>query len=175
MIYVYLVAFASGLLLAVRLMFFGAERRRQRRPDGLPVRWSEPAGVAFLIMFGVVGYLLTRHALLDAAASAATAGVLALVWAAIIARFAVWIARRPVEQESDDPRFALQGRVGTVTAAIPAAGTGEIRFLDGGVERVSAARTVDGATAAEGTEVCIDRVDDGVAVVELWSSVETRL
>ena len=69
MIYLYLAAFLSGLLLTVRLMFFGAERRRLR-PNVTPLRRSEPAAVAFLVMFGVSGYLLTRHGPLGALMSA---------------------------------------------------------------------------------------------------------
>ena len=34
----YVVAFITGLLLAVRIMFFGAERRRPRAGDALPLR-----------------------------------------------------------------------------------------------------------------------------------------
>ena len=56
----YLITFIAGLLLAVRIMFFGAERRAGRSADALPLRRSEPAIAAFLVMFGVAGYLLTR-------------------------------------------------------------------------------------------------------------------
>ena len=48
MLYLYLVSFFAGLLLAVRLMFFGAERRRIPSPEALPLRRWEPAVVAFL-------------------------------------------------------------------------------------------------------------------------------
>ena len=44
--YLFVAAFVSGLLLAVRLIFFGAERRRQRLADVMPLRRSEPAIVA---------------------------------------------------------------------------------------------------------------------------------
>jgi hypothetical protein len=59
---VYLIGFCLGLLLGVRIMFFGAERRRGPKTEGMPLRRSEPAAAAFLVMFGVAGYLLTRPA-----------------------------------------------------------------------------------------------------------------
>jgi hypothetical protein len=37
------------------------------------------------------------------------------------------------------------------------------------------ARTIDGSAIAAGEEVCIERLDDGVAFVELWAIVEQRL
>ena len=61
MTYLFLAAFIAGLLLGVRVMFFGAERRQRRSADALPLRRSEPAIVGFLLMFGVAGYLLTRR------------------------------------------------------------------------------------------------------------------
>ena len=100
MTFLFLAAFIAGLLLGVRVMFFGAERRRLQPADAMPLRRSEPAIVGFLLMFGVAGYLLTRH--------------------------------------------------GTVSG--PA-----------------------GIAIAEGQEVCIERVEDEVAFVELWAIVEQRL
>lgn len=174
MLYLYLVAFVAGLLLAVRLMFFGAERRRQR-PDISPLRRSEPAVVGFLVMFGVAGYLLTRAAVLAPLASAGAAVVLGLVWAAIVARLAIVTARVRPAHDPDDPRFVLQGHVGVVTGAIPEHGTGIISFDDGSGVRTSMARSIDDGPIDAGLEVCIERIDEGVAFVELWSQVEARL
>ena len=66
MTFLFLAAFIAGLLLGVRVMFFGAERRRLRPADAMPLRRSEPAIVGFLLMFGVAGYLLTRHGTMSA-------------------------------------------------------------------------------------------------------------
>jgi hypothetical protein len=52
MTYLFLASFIAGLLLGVRVMFFGAERRQRIRPTRLPLRRSEPAIVGFLLMFG---------------------------------------------------------------------------------------------------------------------------
>jgi hypothetical protein len=175
MVYLFLAAFIAGLLLSVRVMFFGAERRRLRPADAMPLRRSEPAVIAFLVMFGVAGYLLTRHGTMSAAAGSGVALLLGLVWAAIITRVAVATARVQPEHDPDDPRYVLQGHVALVSAAIPSAGEGTITFTDGGVQRTVRARAIDDSAIAQGEEVCIERLDEGVAYVELWAIVEQRL
>jgi len=174
MLYLYLVAFIAGLLLAVRVMFFGAERRRQR-PDVIPLRRSEPAGVGFLVMFGLAGYLFTRYSSFGTAESIMAAAVLGAAWAWIVARMAIAMARVTPEHDPDDPRFALQGHVATVSSSIPAGGAGTIAFADAQGQRTCAARSIDDRPLDNGVEVCIERIEDGVAFVEAWSVVESRL
>lgn len=174
MLYLYLVSFIAGLLLAVRLMFFGAERRRQR-PDRIPLRRSEPAAVAFLLMFGVAGYLIARRTGLGTWPGAGLAALLGVAWAALIARVAIAMARVTPQHDPDDPRYVLQGHVGLVTEAIPENQAGMITFQDATGSHVTAARSIDGHAIGAGLEVCIERIVDGVAFVELWSLVEARL
>jgi hypothetical protein len=171
----YVVAFITGLLLAVRIMFFGAERRRPRAGDPLPLRRWEPAVSAFLIMVGVAGYLLTRPGRLSAVGGAGAALVLGAVWAALITRLAIATARVRPEHDPDDPRYVLQGHVAVVAAAIPADGEGTITYGEAGAPHHLRARSIDGLSIEEGVEVCIERVDDDVAFVERWALVEARL
>jgi membrane protein implicated in regulation of membrane protease activity len=179
MTYLFLAAFIAGLLLAVRIMFFGAERRKRAlaAADPMPLRRSEPAGVAFLVMFGVAGYLLTRHGTLSGAAGAGVAALLGVAWAALVVRVAIAMARVQPEHDPDDPRYQLQGHVAIVTAAIPGGGEGEgtITYVDGASRRTCRARAIDGTAIAEDLEVCIERVEDGIAFVERWELVEARL
>jgi hypothetical protein len=175
MSYLFLAAFIAGLLLAVRVMFFGAERRRLRPTDAMPLRRSEPAIIAFLVMFGVAGYLLTRRGTVSPAAGAGIAALLGLVWAFIVTRIAMATARLQPEHDPDDPRYVLQGHVAVVSAAIPAEGEGAITLAEAGTPRRVRARTIDGSAIAEGEEVCIERIEDEVAYVELWAIVEQRL
>ena len=79
------------------------------------------------------------------------------------------------EQDPDDPRYALQGHVALVSTPIPSDGEGQIIISDAGANRTIRARTIDGSAIAEGEEVCIERVEDEVAFVELWAIVEQRL
>jgi len=175
MSYVFLAAFIVGLLLGVRLMFFGAERRRPAERTDLPLRRSEPAIVAFLVMFGVAGYLLTRHGAMSPGAGTATALLLGVAWAGVVTRIAIATARLQPEHDPDDPRYLLQGHVALVTAAIPAGGEGVITLQDGASSRALRARTLDESSVPEGQEVCIERVDADVAYVEPWAAVEARL
>jgi hypothetical protein len=172
---VFLIAFIAGLLLAVRIMFFGAERRRAHAADAMPLRRSEPAVSAFLVMFGVAGYLLTRADRLSPLGGTGAALVLGALWAAVVTRLAVAAARVQPEHDPDDPRYVLQGHVAMVTTTIPPDGEGSIAYGAGGGRRSLRARSIDRQAIGEGSEVCIERVDDGVAVVELWALVEARL
>lgn len=174
MTYLFLASFIAGLLLGVRLMFYGAERKRKPNPAALPLRRSEPAVVGFLVMFGVLGYLLTR----SGAGSSVTALLVALpagaIFAAVVTWLAIQTARVQPEHDPDDPRYVLQGRVGVVTVSIPEGGEGMIRYEEGAGTTVPA-RNIDGGAISEGEEVCIERVEDGIAHVELWRLVEQRL
>ena len=171
---VFLVTFITGLLLAVRIMFFGAERRRPRA-DILPLRRSEPAVSAFLIMFGVAGYLLTRPGRLSTASGVGAAITLGALWAALVTRLAIATARVQPEHDPDDPRYVLQGHVAVVVSSIPPDGEGMIAHGDAAAPRTLRARSIDGQPIDDGVEVCIERVDDGVALVERWALVEARL
>ena len=172
---VYLIAFIAGLLLAVRIMFFGAERRRARSIDGMPLRRSEPAISAFLVMFGVAGYLLTRPGRLSAGGGAVAALALGALWAGFVTRLAIATARVQPEHDPDDPRFALQGHVAVVLVDIPPDGAGTIVLGEADERRSLAARAIDGQAIGAGLEVCIERVEGGVAFVEPWAVVEARL
>src|SRR5437764_6423288 len=142
MTYLFLAAFIAGLLLGVRVMFFGAERRRLQSADALPLRRSEPAIVGFLLMFGVAGYLLTRRGAVSTAAGIGIATLLGLAWAVLVTRLAVATARVQPEHDPDDPRFILQGHVALVSAPIPSDGEGAITYAEDGAQRSVRARTI---------------------------------
>ena len=173
--YVFLVALIAGLLLGVRLMFFGAERRRPATHAELPLRRWEPAMIGFLVMFGIAGYLLTRHGTMGPGSGTATALLLGVAWAGVVTRVAIATARVQPEHDPEDPRYILQGHVAVVTSAIPAGGEGSIAIEEGSRSRSLRARTIDDSGVPAGQEVCIERVDDDVAYVEPWAAVEARL
>lgn len=172
---VFLAAFIGGVLLAVRLMFYGAERRPRHSTDTLPLRRWEPAIISFLVVFGVAGYVVTRNNRLSASTGGFTAAAVGVICAVILTRLAIAAARFQPEHDPDDVRFLLQGRVGVVTAPIPCAGEGMISYDSGAAPASLRAREIDGGAVATGVEICIDHLDGGVAVVELWARVEARL
>jgi hypothetical protein len=173
--YLFLASFIGGLLLAVRIMFFGAERRRIRAVDTLPLRRSEPAIASFLVMFGAAGYLLTRRGALSPLPGTAIAIGLGALWALLVTRLAIATARIKPEHDPDDPRYSLQGQVAFVTMAIPAGGEGTVTFADGIERRTFRARATDERAIDDGLEVCIERVENEIAFVEPWAVVEARL
>ncbi|MGZ5232610.1 MAG: NfeD family protein [Burkholderiales bacterium] len=173
--YLFLVPFIGGLLLAVRLMFFGAERRRLKQVNTFPLRRSEPAIVAFLLMFGIAGYLMAQHGGFAPMLDVLVAAGVGIFFAAIITWLAVATARIQPEHDPEDPRFTLQGHIGVVTVAIPANGKGMIRYEASGTVVTIQARDIAHGAIAAGEEICIERLEDNIAYVERWALVEARL
>jgi membrane protein implicated in regulation of membrane protease activity len=176
---VFVASLIAGLLLAVRAMLLGVERRRM--PLGTPapltpsIRFSTPVLSAFATAFGAAGYMLTRPGRMGAA----TGTIVALLIGTAAGTYAVRLVRRAAafvpEHDPDDPRYVLQGHVATVTAPIGRNGDGEITYVVEGARHTVRARGLDGTTADRGVEVVIERIEDNVAYVEPWLEVEKRL
>lgn len=173
---VYLACFIGGLLWAVRIMIRGVERPREEHPRGeRSFRLSPPVLSSLLIVFGLLGYILSRRQVGTAATDVLVSAVVAAVAAVITARLVRdWWKVTP-EHETDDERFVLQGHVARVTKAITADVEGEVAFEIGREQRVFRARGLDHAALAAGSEVVIERIEDEIAYVEAWAEVEKRL
>ncbi len=172
--------FLSGLLLAVRVMFFGVQKRVD--DEHLNHRRWPLALAAFLAVAGAMLY--TR-------ADRVTAGwILAVALAATMAGVGAWVlvqrsAAIPSTDPEDDPRYRFQGHVARVVQAIEASGggvpNGRIAFNFDGRRHEFDARWSPEAdlgpqpAAAVDTEVVIEFVDGDVAFVEPWAVVEKRL
>jgi membrane protein implicated in regulation of membrane protease activity len=181
----YLAALLTGLVLGVYAMIRGVERVGSgRSPEldalGRPVgsarmALTAPTVGAFATVFGITGYLLWRYSQLAIPAQLAVA-IFAAVLGAILATRAVarW-ATQAAKQDVVDERYLLQGHPAEVVAAIASAGSGEIAYMVGGKRYAVSAQSLDGTPVAVGTEVVIDRVENGVAYVEPWAQVEQRL
>lgn len=183
----FLASFVVGLLVAVRVMFFGIERPAHPAPAAtVPatprIRFSYAALAAFALLFGVVGYLLVRGGAASGVAFA-IAVIVGIVGAFLAGWGAAAWARVLPEHDVEDPRYVLQGHPARVTAAIAPDRDGEIVYEIGDERRTARARLVEDADAPEGgdssvavgTEVVIERIDDDVAYVEPWLQVEKRL
>ncbi len=163
----------AGLLVGVVAMLRGIDRKARH---GAWVKYLNlPTVGAAAALFGIVGYPLAKYSSLGTAAILATAGAAAIAAAsgmvALIAGWAVPSAALHVE----DPRYALQGHPARVSQDIAMAGVGEIVFeLDGAHHAVQAVG-LEGASIAAGTEVAIERIENGIAYVELWSNIEREL
>jgi hypothetical protein len=166
-----------GLLISVYAMLHGTVRKGHE-PGAIrfPMAgFNTPVIGAALIAFGAVGYLATKYYQLDtisilvAALIAATAG-----WIGMTVLMARWALRGSLNDPHEEIE-ELQGTVATVTRAISPTDLGEISYSFRGSPTLMAARSIAGDAVATGTEVVIDRIEHGVADVELWSVVEQRL
>jgi hypothetical protein len=176
MILLYVTSFLSGTLLGVRLLFFGAGRRivagTGRRTS---LRIWEPFGISASVLFGVSGYALRARASLSHGLTLIAAVGIAAVGALLVTGLAIATVSSRKIQSPDDARFNLQGLVGTVTLEIPANGVGQIRFEIDGIPSLISARNFLAGGLERGEDVCIERIEEGVAYVERWALVEERL
>jgi membrane protein implicated in regulation of membrane protease activity len=187
---VFVTTFIAGLLLGVRVMLHGVERPAPP-PDRAPHEvagghdpTTEPSPLlnaqnvaAFLVTFGGVGSALVRSSGLAlgaafAVALLAAAGAVALS-TTLLAAWALPSARREVV----DDRYLLQGHPATVTRSLggEASAEGEITYESDGQQWTVPARSWDGVPIPSGEDVVIERFEGGVAYVEAWAQVETRL
>jgi len=171
----YLASFIGGLLLAVRIMTHGVERAREDHPTGdRSFRLSTPVLVSFTMLFGSLGYVLSRRGVAQSVA-APTAALLGIAGSIVVARLVKrWWAVVP-EHDVDDERYVLQGQLARVTKSIGPDVDGEVAFEFGGDHKRLRARGAIGGAIAADTDVVIERVEADVAYVEAWSDVEKRL
>lgn len=178
--YLFLATFIVGLVLGVHVMMHGVERVQSALPvrplpDGrYPASAVRPAVAGFLSLFGLLGYLAHRDRdglWLPGLAAAAAGGLAgALLGAIVVTRWAIpgAIADQP------DERYVLMGHFARVASAIGDT-VGTITYEVDGRPHTAHARAVDGLPIAEGTDVVIERIEEGVAYVEPWSQVEQRI
>src|SRR5690348_804436 len=163
----------AGLIVGVIAMIGGIDRKQRHGP------WVKylnlPTAGAAAALFGIVGYPLAKYSSLGTVAMLAIAGAAAAAAAAaVVAIIAGW-AVPSAALHAEDPRFALQGHPARVSQSISAEEAGEITFEHDGRRQTVPARGLDGAAIAAGSEVVIERIEDGIAHVELWSNIEREL
>lgn len=183
---VYLATFLSGLVLGVYAMIRGVERvgSRNGAPEldalGRPVgasrmAFTAPIAAAFTTLFGATGYLLWRFAASSTGVQIALALAVAVVGAVVATRAVAHWATQAALHDVTDERYLLQGHPAQVVSPIASGRAGEIVYLIGGTQYAATAHSVDGSPVAAGTEVVIDRVENGTAYVEPWVQVEQRI
>ncbi|HET9426277.1 MAG TPA: hypothetical protein VFO55_12990 [Gemmatimonadaceae bacterium] len=175
MTYVFIGLFFLGLIAAVRVMLYGVERPRAPGDDTPRSFSASPALVAtFCATAGIVGYVAIRLGFRPASTWLAAVGLAAIATFAVSRVIAAWWTVVP-EHDVDDERYVLQGSLGRVVAAIGSQTPGEISLESSGHQQVLPARSIDDHSMPVGTEVVIERIEDGVAYVEDWAAVEKRL
>jgi membrane protein implicated in regulation of membrane protease activity len=175
MTYVFIGLVFVGLIAGVRVMLYGVERQRAAGDEAPRSFSASPALIAtFCFFVGIVGYVALRFGTAPAATWLAALGVGAVATYAASQIIASWWTVVP-EHDVDDERYVLQGSLGRVVAAIPQGTAGQISLESSGHKQVLPARAVDDQSMPVGTEVVIERIEDGVAYVEDWATVERRL
>lgn len=164
-----------GLIAAVRVMLYGVERQRADGDHSPRTFSASPALIAsFCVVAGIVGYVALK------AGVQPVPSVIGALVAAVVAAFgtaravAKWWTVVP-EHDIDDARYVLQGSIGRIVTGIGAQSAGQVSLEGLSPQRVLPARSIDDQALAAGTEVVIERIEDGVAYVEDWASVEKRL
>lgn len=136
--------------------------------DSAHISWFNATTVmAFLAWFGGVGYILATHSHLVALASLGIATLSGLLAGLAVFRFMARLMRAS-DGEMNDWDYRLEGAVGTISMSIREKGTGEVIFEQDGARRSLGARCDDGAALAKGTEVVIERYEQGIAYVRPW-------
>ena len=163
----------AGLIVGVVAMIGGIDRKQRH---GAWVKYLNlPTAGAAAALFGIVCYPLAKYSSLGTVAMLAIAGAAAAAAAAgMVALIAGW-AVPSAALHAEDPRFALQGHPARVSQAISDGRPGEIFYEHDGGHQVVPAVGLEGASIAAGAEVVIERIEDGIAHVELWSNIEREL
>jgi membrane protein implicated in regulation of membrane protease activity len=184
--FVYLATFLAGLAIAVYVMIRGVERigprGRSLELDALGrtigasrMALTAPTVGVLAAVFGITGYLLWRYSALSTGLQIVTAAGAAVLGSAVGMRAVSKWATQAAEEDAVDERYLLQGHPAQVVAAIAPSKPGEIAYVVGEKRYAAIAQSLDGTEVAAGTDVVIDRVEDGVAYVEPWVQVEQRL
>jgi hypothetical protein len=169
----FIASFILGLLLGVFAMLHGVERSPRAAVRRFSLNLPTIAG--FATVFGLAGFLFDRFTTLSPAVdliAAAVIGAVSAVGALILV--AGW-AIPGAKAEVVDERYELQGCIARVVEVQADGVTGVIMYDIGGVHQRSTAHGLDGARLAVGTDVAIERVENGIAYVEPWAQVEARL
>lgn len=172
---VFLSTFMAGLALAVHSMLHGVERWRRKRSDRPSAVFNPPTVAALAVGFGASGYLLTTRTNLGTLTAILVSMVIGIAaFSGMIVLMAKWALRTPaipqLTAEED-----TNGQIAVVVRTITPDSTGEIEYFAWNKKHLMPAEAVGSAVIPEGTEVVIDSIENGVARVELWSVVESRL
>jgi len=126
--------------------------------------------MAFLSLFGGVGYLLSRHGGLAGFVVAGIAIAAGLAGAALVFSFLTRVLLRH-ERSLDAADYEMVGVLGRVTVPIREGGTGEVVYSQGGTRKSVGARTENGGAMARGSEVVVTRFERGIAYVRGWEEL----
>ena len=112
---------------------------------------------AFVMMFGLTGYALSRSSLLGS--------VLTIALGILVGVFAMWLIAkgfalmRSLQSSGTMQIYEAMGQEGTVYLTIPAEGIGKVQVAISGRLTVADAVSMDKVTLKTGERVCISEID----------------
>jgi membrane protein implicated in regulation of membrane protease activity len=146
----------------------GGATRGGAAHSGMHISWLNASTIlAFLAWFGGTGYLLTKYSHIVSLfiVLLATFAGLAAGW--MVFRFLLKLVGPSAEPlQAEDRRIV--GSLAKVSMTIRENGTGEVIFPLGGGRSCSGARSEDGIAIEKGTEVVIEKYEQGIAYVKRW-------
>jgi hypothetical protein len=177
--------FLLGVAGTVYVIVRGVERPARNAPPPVDAFGREtdvgrvslraPVAAAALLALGSVGSMLVRFTTLPAWAAFAWGAAAAAVVAPVSARLIRGWAMRAAREDVPDPRYALQGHIAQVVRAATEREPASVTYTANGRRVVTSAYSLDQTPLVPGTDVVIDRLEDGVVYVEAWARVEQRL
>jgi membrane protein implicated in regulation of membrane protease activity len=172
----FLVSFIGGLLLAVFAMLHGLEHFRPRRKKAPSPFLNLSNLAAFAVGFGATGYPLSTHKTLPGWGMTLIAlGGGSIAVSLMTTLLARWALRGGTALSREAEAEEVQGLFARVTKDIPPFGRGRVVYDRHGARLECEAQGLSNTELPLGTEVVIDRIENGVAYVEEWSVVEQRL
>jgi len=156
-------------------MLHGVEHARRNRSRAPSPFFNLPTVAALAVGLGAAGYPLASRTTWPGWAIilvATASGALAVT--GMILLLAQWALRGDPEHAMAE-EDAIQGHLAVVSSEITLDAPGEISYEHLGRNLSIPARALSHKALSVGAEVVIDRIEDGIALVEEWSAVEKRL
>ncbi|MGZ3583946.1 MAG: NfeD family protein, partial [Ktedonobacterales bacterium] len=123
----------------------------------------------FLLVFGLLGYLLYNMANVGVVFSLLIALAVALGSAMAVSMLLARLFLMGAQTELTPESSQLEGRLGKVSMAIRAGGIGEVIYTGTiGARKSVGARSYDGAAIPIDTEIVVIAYRDGIASVQPW-------
>ena len=155
-------------------MLHGVEHTRPSRAGAPSPFFNLPSYAAFGFGFGVVGYPLATRTSLPVWAILLIALIAgAVTVSGMVILLARWALRDAAGATAHDDE--IQGQLAVVTRDIQSNSSGEITYESFGRKVRIPAVAIGDKRLPVGSEVVIDRIENGVALVEEWAVVEQRI
>jgi membrane protein implicated in regulation of membrane protease activity len=125
---------------------------------------------AFLAWFGGAGYLLTAYSKLWFVWGLGLSVLTGFIGASAV----FWFLARVLigtDRDLNPADYQMTGVLGHISSSIREGGTGEVVYSQEGTRHTCGARSEDGRSIPQGTEVLITRYKKGIAYVRRWDEL----